>query len=343
MKTLGFGLIGYGAWGKCHAQAIRETSGCELRAVAAASEASRKAASEETSAEVYADYRELVSRDDLDVVDIVVPNYLHEEVATAALAAGRNVLLEKPMSVSAESCDRIIAAARASGKLLLIGHEMRFSPMYVAMHEIIQSGRLGVPRYILADLWRRPYRTGSDGWRMDPARVGNWILEEPVHFFEATAWLLNGAGQPSTVYAFGNRRESGAVVDTNDNFTAVVTYPNQAYAVISQTLAAVEHHFSLKVFGSKGMLRAEWHAEMDRSEKPSYSLEVSSGIGMEAVHLNGTPGELFELRQEMSALANALRDGAPLPITPDEGRRAVMLCMEAQRSLATGKVITLSA
>src|SRR5207248_10919409 len=102
--------------------------------------------------------------------------------------------------------------------------------------------------YVLADLWRRPYRTGSDGWRMDPARVGNWILEEPVHFFDATAWFLSAAGQPQTVYAFGNRSQPNgdAVVDTNDNFTAGVTYPNQAYAVISQTLAAVEHHFSLK-------------------------------------------------------------------------------------------------
>src|SRR5262245_22901127 len=124
MKALGFGLVGYGAWGKCHAQAIRETAGCELRAVAAASEESRKAAAGETAAQVYADFHELVKRNDLDVIDIVLPNYLHEEAATAALAAGKNVLLEKPMSVSAESCDRIIQAAKASGKLLLIGHEM---------------------------------------------------------------------------------------------------------------------------------------------------------------------------------------------------------------------------
>jgi len=343
MQTLRLGLIGYGAWGKFHARAIQETPGCELRAIGCATEASYQAAKADTNAIVSTDYAAVVSHPEVEAVDIVVPNYLHEEIACAALNAGKHVLLEKPMSVSVESCDRIIEAAKKSGKLLLIGHEMRFSSMYARIHQLIKSGRLGEPRYVMFDLWRRPYRPGSSGWRLDPKRVGNWTLEEPVHFFDAAGWYLSSAGEPVSVYAYGNRNDSSLTYDADisDNFTAIFSYPNRAYAMISQTLAAVEHHCSIKVFGSEALVRAEWHAELDRSEHPSFSLEVSNNGKMEGETLSSTPGELFELREEIAAFAGAIRNGDPLPISPEEGRRAVMLCVEARRSLESGEALSL--
>ncbi len=341
MQKLGFGLVGYGAWGTHHAQAIQNTPGCELRAVCARTPEARERAARETGAATYADFGELVARSDLDVVDIVVPNDLHETVACVALEAGRHVLLEKPMSTSVASCDRILEAARRSTRLLLVGHEMRFSPLHVRIRQLIEAGQLGAPRYVLVDLWRRPYRPGSNSWRMDPERVGSWTLEEPVHFFDAVAWFLEGAGGPSTLYAKGNRSDPrfGYRPEVNDNLTAVVGYSNGAYAMISQTLAAVEHHLSIKVFGSKAMLRAEWHAAFDRSQEPSYSLEISELGGLKKVEVPGTPGEFFELREEIAALAHAVRAGGRLPISPEEARQAVMLCTETQRSLETGQVI----
>lgn len=156
MRDLVFGLVGFGAWGNCHAHAIRETPGCELRAVCAQTADSRARAAQETRAWVTDDYRELAARADLDAVDIVVPNFLHEQIAVSALGAGKHVLLEKPMATSLGACDRIAEAARLSGRCLLIGHEMRFSPLYRRMREILDSGELGESRYLLIDLWRRP-------------------------------------------------------------------------------------------------------------------------------------------------------------------------------------------
>src|SRR5262245_66474806 len=98
---LRFGLIGFGAWGRFHAGAIRKTTGAELKAIAARSDASRAAAKDTfPKAQVYADYRELLARSDIDVVDIVVPSYLHHEIASATLASGKHLLLEKPMALS---------------------------------------------------------------------------------------------------------------------------------------------------------------------------------------------------------------------------------------------------
>ncbi|HEV2418797.1 MAG TPA: Gfo/Idh/MocA family oxidoreductase [Terriglobia bacterium] len=341
MANLRFGLVGYGAWGSHHARAIRETPGCELRMVCASSEPSRARAAAETGAEVTADYRELVSHPAVDVVDIVVPNYMHESIAVAALESGKHVLLEKPMATTVSACDHMIDAAWKSGRVFMVGHEMRVSPLYCRMQEALASSELGEPRYVLIDLWRRPYRGGSGAWRLDPERVGNWTLEEPVHFFDAAGWFLASAGAPVTVYAHGASREAAEALrcDRADHFTAIVGYASGAYAAISQTLAAVEHHFSIKIFGSKAFLRAEWHAELDRSEHPAYSLEISRDGHMEAVEVPGTPGEFYELKMEIAAFASAVRQGASLPITPEEARRAVALCLMAQRSLETGEVV----
>ncbi len=341
---LRFGLIGYGAWGSCHARAIREMEGCELVAVAAPSEATRQRARAETDATVFADYRELLASAAVDVVDVVAPNHLHETIALEALAAGKHLLLEKPMATSVVGCDRILEAAARQRRLVLVGHELRFSPLYAEMRRLIAEDRIGCPRYVLVDLWRRPYRFGSGNWKQDPGRVGSWILEEPVHYFDLVAWYLEGSGEPQSVFARGNRKDPAAsrMPGINDNFSAVISYAGGAYGIISQSLSAVEHHLSVKVFGSAGVLRSEWHAELDRSERPRFSLEISERGAMKPLPVESTPGELFELRSEIRALVAAVEQGAPLPFRPEEARRAVALCLDAERSIELGAPVALS-
>jgi myo-inositol 2-dehydrogenase/D-chiro-inositol 1-dehydrogenase len=336
-----FGLIGYGAFGGKYARVICQLEGCELAVIAVPSEQSRERARRETGAAVLADYHDLLAREDVDAVCVVAPNYLHEPVALAALAARKHVLLEKPMALTPEGCDRIIDAARAAGRKLLVGHVLRFSPVYVRMMELIAEGRIGHPRYVLVDLWRRPYSQGASGWKRDPARVGSSILEEPVHYFDVVPWFLQGSGEPQSVTAFANRRTPGAA-DTAaiyDNFTAVLHYADGAYGVISQSLSAVEHYLSVKVFGSHGVVRSEWHAQQDRSVGPSFSLSISEGTRMVVLPVEAPPDELFELGVEIGAFAAAIERGAPLPFSPAEARRAVALCLAAERSIQTGTAI----
>ena len=105
-SAIRFGLIGFGAWGKYHAEAIAKTDGAELVAIADKLEASCAAARAAfPDAAVASDYRELLDRDDVDIVDVVLPNFLHHEVASATLKAGKHLLLEKPMCMSVEHCD----------------------------------------------------------------------------------------------------------------------------------------------------------------------------------------------------------------------------------------------
>jgi myo-inositol 2-dehydrogenase/D-chiro-inositol 1-dehydrogenase len=239
-----FALVGYGAWGRHHARAIRQAPGAELAGIACRSEPSAAAARQDhPDVPVVLDYHALLDRPDVDAVDVVVPNDRHVEVATAALARGKDVLLEKPMAPTVEGCDRLLAAARQSGRVLSIGHEFRVSSQWGAVRRLLETGELGRPLYALVSLFRFPYRQGSGGWRYDPARVGSWILEEPVHFFDLVLWYFAELGDPTSVLAVGNARpRPGPAAQMADDFSAVVRFPGGAYAVITQTLAGFEHH-----------------------------------------------------------------------------------------------------
>ena len=135
-KHLKAGLVGFGAWGQHHANAIKVTEGVDLVAIAVPSDASASAAKGAyPDADIYRDFRELVARKDLDFVDVVVPSHLHHEVASAVLETEKHLLLEKPMGVSVAECDDMIRLAREKGSLFAVGHELRLSSMWARQNQ----------------------------------------------------------------------------------------------------------------------------------------------------------------------------------------------------------------
>jgi len=335
-----FGLIGYGAWGKFHAEAIRKARGAELAAIACVSEATAEAARERyPAAKVHLDWRALLADRSIDAVDIVVPNHLHAEIAIAALEAGKNVLLEKPMAASIADCDRIVAAVRRTGRVLSVGHEFRASTQWGLIHKLIRQGEIGEPLYANVSLFRFPYRQGSGGWRYERDRVGSWILEEPVHFFDMLMWWFEGLGDPESVHGFGNSRDRGQGM--YDNFSAVMRWPKGAYAVVTQTLAGFEHHHVVEITGRQGSVRTWWSGTMDRTFEPRHELKIkrSGQDQCEIVEL-APSGEVFELEEELAATVRAFETGKPL-VSAEEARKRIIVCLEAERALAEGKEMAL--
>jgi myo-inositol 2-dehydrogenase / D-chiro-inositol 1-dehydrogenase len=333
MQPVRFGLIGFGAWGSHHARAIAGTSGAELIAVAARSEESRAAAHAlYPRATAYANYRDLLRRDDIDVVDVVLPSDLHFEVGMAALEAGKHLLMEKPLALRTDQCRELCACARDRGRLLAVGFELRLSELWGKLKRLIAAGAVGEPLYALIELWRRPYRLGAQCWRYDIARVGNWVLEEPVHFFDLARWYFADVGEPVSVYARANSRQPGRP-ELQDNFTAIVQFPRGAYAVIAQTLAAFEHHQTVKITGTRGALWAQWHGALDRDERPSFSLKYFDGQQAADVPISQPAGELFELEREIAMIVRCVRDGTAPAATAEDGAWAVALCEAAQESI----------
>lgn len=339
--TVRFGLIGYGLFGAHHARSIARTPGAQLVAIAVASQKSQQQARlDHPSAAVCGDYRELLDRDDIDVVSVVVPNMLHFEMGRAALAAGKHLLLEKPMALQLDHCDELIRLAAAHRRLLAVGHELRMSSLWGGAKRLLDEGVIGEPQYALVELSRFPYRLGSEGWRYDIHRVGSWILEEPIHFFDLACWYLSSHGEPASVFARALGRDP-ARPELKDHFTAMVNYASGAYAVVSQTLAAFGHHQMAKIAGTKGTIWAQWSAADARSDRPTFGLKYGLGAEVQELSFDKPAGELMELADEVAAVAQCVRDGTSPPCTGHDGRRATALCLAAENSVATGQIVTL--
>jgi myo-inositol 2-dehydrogenase / D-chiro-inositol 1-dehydrogenase len=338
-KPVRFGLIGCGAWGSQHARAIAKTPGAELAAIAEPSEANRATAqAAHPQAVFYGDYREMLAREKLEAVDIVVPPHLHYEAAKAALEAGCHVLLEKPMCLELAQCEQLSALAKEKSLHLAVGHEFRLSSLWGRMKELVEEGAIGDPRYCLIELWRNPYRQGTGGWRYNIKQVGNWILEEPIHFFDLARWYFAKAGEPVSVFANASHKNDEHP-ELQDNFSAVLQFPNGGYAVISQTLAGYEHHQVVKLTGTKGALWASWSGAMDRTFHPTFSLKYFDGEKAQEIPITKITGEVYELEDELANLAAAVRGETLRCATGEDGRWAVAMCLKAQESVQSGSVV----
>ena len=333
MSPVKFALAGFGAWGKLHAKSIHDNPDARLVAITAPTEATRaEAAATYPGARIFATAAEMIAQADFDLIDIVTPSHTHREIALAAMAKGKHVLLEKPMAITLADCQAIVAGAQRHGVHLAVGHELRLSSQWGLIKRLIQDGVIGDPQYVLVELSRKPYRTGASGWRYDQNRVGSWVLEEPIHFFDLARWYLESSGNPVELYAYGNSRDPQRPT-LFDNFSAMFKYANGSYAVVSQTLAAFEHHQTVKVSGTKGALWAAWSGALDRTLEPSYFLKVFDGEKLENVKIEKHSGEVFELREEIAQSIAMVRTGRKPAATGEDGLWSAGLCLVAEESI----------
>jgi myo-inositol 2-dehydrogenase/D-chiro-inositol 1-dehydrogenase len=289
---------------------------------------------------VVSDYRELLADPSIELIDAVLPNDLHHRVGLDVLRAGKHLLMEKPMAVDEAQCDDLIRCACDQGRVIAIGHEFRRSSLWGRVKEMIDAGAIGEPQYALIELWRRPYRFGADGWRYDIHRVGNWILEEPIHFFDLARWYFSNVGEPTGIFARANSKQPDHP-ELQDNFSAIVNFPKGAYAIVSQTLSAFEHHQVVKITGTRGALWASWSGALDRTFHPTFSLKHFDGEAVHEIPIEKPTGEVYELVDQITAVAAAIRDGTPPPVTGADGRWSVAMCLRAQQSVASGSVVAL--
>jgi len=282
-----------------------------------------------TGVAAYAGPAELIHDANVDVVAITLPTPLHAEVAEQALLAGKHVICEKPMARDLSGCDRMIAAARSSGRTLMVAQCIRFWPQYELIQQLVSQGRIGPLRFVKLSRLASPPVYSSENWLMNGAASGGALLDLHVHDVDFTqSWL----GVPATIYARGGRGPSGEI----DHVLSIYSYDDGRYALLE---ASWVHHapwpfeMAITVCGEKGTLH--W------SSLAGDDVLLYAG-GQEALRLpaGGTTGWQRELDYFLACIAS----GQPVRRCPPESSRiSIALSLLERQSIEGRRPVTVPA
>lgn len=206
MEPVRIGIIGVGDMGGYHTLGFAEINQARIVAIADINERRM----EELLAEIadyptpiarYTDYRHLLQRDDIEAVVVAVPQYLHREVTLAALEAGKDVLLEKPMAPTVQEADEIIAAHRETDRILQIGLVYRYAGLFRKMAEMCRAGDYGQTTF----MWCKEFRENFPprAWFYDQKLSGGAIMDKCVHYFDLFNWMIGARAH--RVFAMGGQ------------------------------------------------------------------------------------------------------------------------------------------
>ena len=208
------GVIGAGGRGALAAHAHQPDRGFKLVAAADTDKQALHSFAQRYGRDAFVarDYRELLARTDIDAVLIATPDYCHEEHAVAALESGKHVYLEKPMAIATEGCDRILCAARDSGRKLYLGHNMRHMDFVLKMKALIADGAIGEVR---AGWCRHFCGYGGDAyfkdWHAERRYANGLLLQKGAHDIDILHWLCGGYSK--RVHALGSLSVYNRIAD----------------------------------------------------------------------------------------------------------------------------------
>lgn len=272
-KSLGVAVIGYAFMGKAHSNAWRNVGAFypDTPTVRQQVLVGRDSARVEELARRYGwaesadDWRTVVDRDDIDVVDICTPGHLHAEIALAALAAGKHVLVEKPLAnTPAESEAMVAAAAAASGQVAMVGFNYRRVPALALARRLLAEGTLGEVRQVrvsylqdwLADA------TAPMSWRLRKESAGSGALGDlGSHAVDQVQYLLDepvvaASGHLHTFVTERPGRDGGERVSVDDAAWATLRTGSGAVASleVSRMASGRKNALEIEVYGTRGSL-----------------------------------------------------------------------------------------
>ncbi|MEN3307150.1 MAG: hypothetical protein V7603_3352 [Micromonosporaceae bacterium] len=274
------------------------------------------------------DLAEALAWPGVDAVVLCTPNDTHARIGGAVAAAGKHLLVEKPLATTVADARLLADAFAAAGRVLVAAHTHRFYDYGRAVKQAIAAGAVGRPRHVrLAILggWIWP---GWSAWAADPARSGGHALHNGVHLLDLTGWWLDG--EAVAVFARG-RKQTAAELRIYDYLEMVVSYADGATAVCEMSRAHRPGSFGqrdLLVTGTDGIISLAWDGE---------SSLLFDEAGTTAVPAAGGNGFAAQLESWLDAIG-----GAPGAMPVQDAVRAVELGVAVEESIATGRPVALT-
>jgi predicted dehydrogenase len=317
MAEIGIGVVGLGEIGRVHMRGFQGAPGlARVVAVTDLDPDLRAAAAAASGAADCATLQRLLAQEAVDAVSVCVPHNLHREVALAAIAAGKHVLLEKPMALSVAECDEINAAAARAGVRIGVSHNQLFYPPHMRARELLASGALGRPL-----LLRMRLAIGAKfaGWRADPARTGGGLLfDAGVHRFYMARALC---GEVAEVAAMADAPR----VRGEDLAVVLLRFGTGALGTIEVNYHAPKGAFddAIELCATGGMLYLSGCEADFEGFRTGPALRRYDGAWHEEYVAPG--GWQESVYASVRAFAQALVAGEPPPVDGREGRAVVAL------------------
>ena len=329
-----FGLVGAGRWGHIHKDALKKV-GAELIGVLVHTAESAEDVIREWEVPAFTTMESFLKLP-FEAAIVASPNYLHSEHTKVLLKAKRHVLVEKPMALNAEECQEMIAIAKSQKRLLANGLSMRKFVLFERIKQLIDEGSIGIPIHLKIDLWRRPYRSGSGGWKLDGAKVGSTVLEEPIHYLDLARWYLKDHhAEPKTIQAWANSRYGQELLLQNLDIRLDFS---GASALVTRSIAAYGHSVMVTLVGEEGSLEASWRGTSDVDREPNVTLIVHNELGTEKINVEPYTGHAFDLPRQTANFISAIQKGTDLAATGVDGLEAVSMSLHALTSLKSGSI-----
>ena len=321
-------MIGVGLMGRRHAEnLVRHVSDARLLGVTDADESARERVAKDLGATACASVDALLHRTDVRAVIVASPKRFHEEHALAAAKAGKDVFLEKPIAMSLESADRVIAAARDARIRLQVGFQRRYDPAYAEARKLVSSGALGRPlfyRGINRDLLAPVGPPGS----MDANDI---LTESAIHDLDGARWMMADevVGVRATLAIVGDRATSPA----SDLAMVELTFARGAVAHIEAMWGArYAYDIRSEILCENGAVIVGGFAQ-------TMLTVVRAGERRDDLY----PGFLERYADayvaELRDFVGGIVDRRPPAVTGEDGRRALSIALAAERAAATAQPV----
>ncbi|MGZ5469206.1 MAG: Gfo/Idh/MocA family protein [Candidatus Aminicenantales bacterium] len=350
-------VVGAGKFGQTHLDVFTQLGdeGIELAAIAEADPARAEALRARYGIPVYPDHREMLEKARLDAVSVATPDHLHRDIVIDAAAAGKHILVEKPLDVTVEGAEAMVRAARDAGVLLQVDFHKRYDPDHQTIERRVRSGDLGDVLYGSVHMEDRIEVPVEWFPHWAAASSPAWFLG--VHFYDLVRWILKS--EAKTVYATGTKaallRDHG--LDTYDCVNAKVDFVNGAAFsfdtswVLPKEFEAIVNQ-GLRIVGTKGVFEcdsqdrgtrsciggegmATYNANFKRETIDRRGRRLLRGYGIESIEDFAGNVAFLQAGGRLSDL------GKGVWASGEDGLETTRIAVAVHESLATGRVVRL--
>jgi UDP-N-acetyl-2-amino-2-deoxyglucuronate dehydrogenase len=346
---LGFVIVGCGMIARFHARAIADVPGAKLVGVVSRSVASAQKMKDELglTCEIATDLGDMLKRPGVDVVVITTPSGAHMEPAVQAASAGKHVVVEKPLEISLDRCDRIIEACAKNRVQLCTIFPSRFGDANQELKKAVTAGRFG--RLTLGETtckwWRSQTYYDEGGWKGTQALDGGGaLMNQAIHNVDLLLWLMG----PATLVQGFTAMLAHERIEVEDTAAACLRFRSGALGVIQATTSVWPGlPKTIALHGDQGSAVIEqddvllWKFISETGDDESLRQRFAQKTGASGGSSNPAAISHVGHARQLADFVEAIETGRSPLVDGSEGRRAVELILGIYQSNATGRPVEL--